>query len=606
MGSVAVPRSSSPGAATPSAIGATTTSGLVVESPASSLPDQSFYDGQSLTEGFQYIETRDGTKLSINVVLPGPIEDGPYPTVVEYSGYDPSNPIAGLGGVLPGGIDPTPLCGELPDPVQGARRAGVAAGRPDRLRGRRRQRARHRLLGRRLRLLRDAAGARRLRRRSRPSPPRTGCATTGSAWSACPTRASRSCSSRRRSRRAWPRSPRCRCSATRAPRRCARAGSSTPASPSSWADQVLANAEPVRAGLGAGARRRRRHDLRGEPARCALPERRRVAQGARQPLLHRGGRRPARHPPRSPATSTCRCSSPAPGRTSRPARPSSTCSTASTRAPVTRFTLYNGAARRRLRAAGALRVERLPRPLRGRRGAEHPAAGAEPHAACSRSAIFGGAVRDAAGPLGGRGLRASRWRASRPSRPVRVLFESGGGAAAGAARRARSSTACPRGPTRRARARAGGSTPTARCADAAAPTSRRRRRIEPDPAAGRRTFWSGEQLRHLEGARRPSTGSRRAPGKEAAFETAPLAATIDHARHRQRRPVGAVRRRRRRPRGRAVRGAARRRGDARAVRPAAGQLPSARAGVHRAAPDPARAGGGRRAAARRAGPRCGC
>jgi predicted acyl esterase len=91
-----------------------TTDGLVVSSPESSQPDQSFYDGQDLTEGFQYIETRDGTQLSVNVVLPGPIEDGPYPTVVEYSGYDPSNPIAGLGGVLPGDIDPTPLCGALP------------------------------------------------------------------------------------------------------------------------------------------------------------------------------------------------------------------------------------------------------------------------------------------------------------------------------------------------------------------------------------------------------------------------------------------------------------------------------------------------------------
>jgi uncharacterized protein len=86
---------------------------LVVESAESSLPDQSHYDDQTLTEGFQYIETRDGTLLSVNVVLPGPVEDGPYPTVVEYSGYDPSNPLAGLGG-LGGGIDPTPLCDTLP------------------------------------------------------------------------------------------------------------------------------------------------------------------------------------------------------------------------------------------------------------------------------------------------------------------------------------------------------------------------------------------------------------------------------------------------------------------------------------------------------------
>lgn len=53
-------------------------------------PAQSFYDGQSLGEGFGYITTRDGTTLSANVVFPpGP---PPYPTVVEYSGYDPSNP----------------------------------------------------------------------------------------------------------------------------------------------------------------------------------------------------------------------------------------------------------------------------------------------------------------------------------------------------------------------------------------------------------------------------------------------------------------------------------------------------------------------------------
>ena len=63
-----------------------------VESPTSSLPEQSFYDGQHLEPGFTYITTRDGTTLSSSVYLPGPVEDGPYPTVVEYSGYDPSRP----------------------------------------------------------------------------------------------------------------------------------------------------------------------------------------------------------------------------------------------------------------------------------------------------------------------------------------------------------------------------------------------------------------------------------------------------------------------------------------------------------------------------------
>lgn len=113
MGS-ALFRALEPGAGYSVTVGGDTTDGLVVESVASSQPAQAFYDAQTLTEGFQYLETRDGTELSINVVLPGPVDEGPYPTVVEYSGYDPSNPLAGLGGVLPGGIDPTPLCAELP------------------------------------------------------------------------------------------------------------------------------------------------------------------------------------------------------------------------------------------------------------------------------------------------------------------------------------------------------------------------------------------------------------------------------------------------------------------------------------------------------------
>lgn len=82
-----------------------------VGDPDDSTPPQSFYDGQEINEGFTYIETRDGTTLSAYVVLPGPIEDGPYPTVVEYSGYNPSDPISGLS---LGGVDPTPLCGFLP------------------------------------------------------------------------------------------------------------------------------------------------------------------------------------------------------------------------------------------------------------------------------------------------------------------------------------------------------------------------------------------------------------------------------------------------------------------------------------------------------------
>jgi uncharacterized protein len=55
-------------------------------------PPQSFYAAQHLQPGFGYITTRDGTKLSATITLPGPADKGPYPTVIEYSGYDPSHP----------------------------------------------------------------------------------------------------------------------------------------------------------------------------------------------------------------------------------------------------------------------------------------------------------------------------------------------------------------------------------------------------------------------------------------------------------------------------------------------------------------------------------
>jgi hypothetical protein len=89
-----------------------------VESVTSSQPDQAFYDDQTLEPGFEYIETRDGTTLSAAVYLPGPIEDGPYPTVVEYSGYSPSNPYGSLeddiGDLLGDDIDIDEICLDEP------------------------------------------------------------------------------------------------------------------------------------------------------------------------------------------------------------------------------------------------------------------------------------------------------------------------------------------------------------------------------------------------------------------------------------------------------------------------------------------------------------
>jgi predicted acyl esterase len=85
-----------------------------VQSFAGSTPPQEFYDQQVLEPGFGYLTTRDGTKLSVFVALPGPPEEGPYPVLVNYSGYTPSQP---AGQISVGGIDPAlvaMLCAEFP------------------------------------------------------------------------------------------------------------------------------------------------------------------------------------------------------------------------------------------------------------------------------------------------------------------------------------------------------------------------------------------------------------------------------------------------------------------------------------------------------------
>ncbi len=46
-------------------------------------------------DGYGYLRTRDRTKLAINVQLPGPADEGPYPTLIEYSGYGYANPAGG-------------------------------------------------------------------------------------------------------------------------------------------------------------------------------------------------------------------------------------------------------------------------------------------------------------------------------------------------------------------------------------------------------------------------------------------------------------------------------------------------------------------------------
>jgi predicted acyl esterase len=57
-----------------------------------SAPPESFYAQQEIGDGYQYLRTRDGTTLAMTVHLPGPADEGPYPTVIEYSGYSPADP----------------------------------------------------------------------------------------------------------------------------------------------------------------------------------------------------------------------------------------------------------------------------------------------------------------------------------------------------------------------------------------------------------------------------------------------------------------------------------------------------------------------------------
>ena len=71
---------------------------LEVMSIDGSLPDPSFYE-QELQVGNGYLTTRDGTQLSYFLSLPGPIEEGPYPTLVNYSGYSPGRPGQPVAGV---------------------------------------------------------------------------------------------------------------------------------------------------------------------------------------------------------------------------------------------------------------------------------------------------------------------------------------------------------------------------------------------------------------------------------------------------------------------------------------------------------------------------
>jgi predicted acyl esterase len=75
--------------------GGVSSASLTVTDPSQNPPD-SFYASDAaahpLGAGFGYVTTRDGTTLGVNVTMPSDGSPGPWPVLVEYSGYDPSEP----------------------------------------------------------------------------------------------------------------------------------------------------------------------------------------------------------------------------------------------------------------------------------------------------------------------------------------------------------------------------------------------------------------------------------------------------------------------------------------------------------------------------------
>ncbi|MFM7069896.1 MAG: CocE/NonD family hydrolase, partial [Actinomycetes bacterium] len=74
-------------------------SGLVRSKPfrvlsRNTTPPQSLYSSQTLRPGLNYVKMRDGVELAVTVRLPvgKKVSDGPFPTVIEYSGYEVAPP----------------------------------------------------------------------------------------------------------------------------------------------------------------------------------------------------------------------------------------------------------------------------------------------------------------------------------------------------------------------------------------------------------------------------------------------------------------------------------------------------------------------------------
>jgi predicted acyl esterase len=71
-------------------------------------PPRSFYRRTELKQGLNYVKMRDGTELAMTVRLPAgkTLADGPFPTLIEYSGYQTAAPHDLLGQLTSGKPDP--------------------------------------------------------------------------------------------------------------------------------------------------------------------------------------------------------------------------------------------------------------------------------------------------------------------------------------------------------------------------------------------------------------------------------------------------------------------------------------------------------------------
>ena len=88
-------------------------------------PPRSFYSGKTLEQGLNYVKVRDGVELAMTVRLPAgkTLADGPFPTFIEYSGYQ----VAALNDLLNSVVNSLTGSGGPPDPLAPATSTAVGS-----------------------------------------------------------------------------------------------------------------------------------------------------------------------------------------------------------------------------------------------------------------------------------------------------------------------------------------------------------------------------------------------------------------------------------------------------------------------------------------------